>query len=258
MAKVQHGWEHRSMAEVEQLAAASISPRAVLQSPRGGRSAIVSPRSAVHHNSPRDGHLPRSRVPIYPTAGHAAIPMSPPPKRRSVTHGFPAGPADHSSTVPNSHRARQPALGPPAEFGGQKHERRVSFGQYHSHYIPVASSNREPASPSSQPPSTPKGSRRPASIRTSTQTAQAEQDAMDALLLMGSPSNGGQFPRSSQQSSGQPSPRNARFAAVVGPRQALQYRSDSSESVSRSSEGALSSAGFGDQEQGRNQIEAGS
>ena len=65
---------------------------------------------------------------------------------------------------------------------------------------------------------------------------------MDALMLMGSPTNGGQFPRGSQQSSGQTSPLRTPVAKASRPNQALEYRSDSSDSIIRSSESGCSSA----------------
>lgn len=94
---------------------------------------------------------------------------------------------------------------------------------------------------------------RPNTLRTKTQTQQAEQDAMDALMLMGSPNNQN-FPqnRSSQQSSALPSPLRTEF-----PRSARAWakRSESNESslsamsqessASRVSGGAGAGAGAG-------------
>jgi len=105
-------------------------------------------------------------------------------------------------------------------------------------------------------PTTPKSSRKPAAIRTSTQTARDEQDAMAALLLMGSPSNGGHFPKGSQHSSGSLSPPQAHSVANSTPRQALKYRSESYDSTSRSSEGAPSRADSVDRRAILDQIEA--
>jgi hypothetical protein len=126
MVKVQHGWEHRNINEVEQLAAA------------------LHPRMAA---SP-----PASSVPIDI--------RSPPSKRRS-------GAGTVSWSLPDSS---------PATF------RRPSV-----------------SSPPAQVPSTPKS--RPPPVRTTMPTQQAEQDAMDALMLMGgSPGKGA---KSLSQSSSQ-------------------------------------------------------
>jgi hypothetical protein len=126
MVKVQHGWEHRNINEVEQLAAA------------------LHPRMAAS-----------------PPAYSAPIDIrSPPPKRRS-------GAGTVSWSLPDSS---------PATF------RRPSV-----------------SSPPAQIPSTPKS--RPPPVRTTMPTQQAEQDAMDALMLMGgSPGKGA---KSLSQSSSQ-------------------------------------------------------
>lgn len=140
MAKVQHGWEHRNINEVEQLAAA-LHPRPVASPPSS--SAPVDIRS-------------------------------PPSKRRSASGVV-------SWSLPDS----GVGLGPPVNGSSQN-----SNGFKH----PSASS------PSSQIPSTPKS--RPPPLQVNMPTQQAEQDAMDALMLMGgSPGNGGKFALSQSSSS---------------------------------------------------------
>lgn len=125
MVKVQHGWEHRNINEVEQLAAA------------------LHPRTAA---SP-----PASTLPIDI--------RSPPSKRRS-------GAGTVSWSLPDSS---------PAVNGSSQNN--------HLFRRPSASS------PPAQVPSTPKP--RPPPVRSTMPTQQAEQDAMDALMLMGgSPGKG--------------------------------------------------------------------
>ena len=230
MAKVQNGWEHRSMAEVEQLAA-RLSPRTTISSPHDGR-AQVSPRYATTTSRPHIDALPRARLPMNEPCQNinsasrqnsaADQPMSPPSKRRSVTYG------------------NDIALAPPAEIGTSFAHRRTSS----SHRFAPPFPSRVATSPRQQghQPSTPKSVRRLERVRTETQTAQDEQDAMDGLMLMGSPSNGGRFPSyhdlGSQTSSTLQSPRHT----ATRPTQALQYRTHSNESVSRASDGQMSSA----------------
>ncbi|KAK6004364.1 hypothetical protein QM012_008226 [Aureobasidium pullulans] len=138
MVKVQHGWEHRNINEVERLAAA------------------MHPRMAAS-----------------PTASSAPIDIrSPPSKRRSgagmVTWSLPDSSPAMNSLSHNTHTFRRPSV----------------------------------SSPPAQVPSTPKS--RPPPVRSTMPTQQAEQDAMDALLLMGgSPGNGGKFPASQASSSQQ-------------------------------------------------------
>ncbi|KAG9980225.1 hypothetical protein KCU98_g8292, partial [Aureobasidium melanogenum] len=138
MVKVQHGWEHRNINEVERLAAA------------------MHPRMAAS-----------------PTASSAPIDIrSPPSKRRSgtgmVTWSLPDSSPAMNGHSQNAHLFRRPSA----------------------------------SSPSAQVPSTPKS--RPPPVRSTMPTQQAEQDAMDALMLMGgSPGNGGKFPASQSSSSQQ-------------------------------------------------------
>lgn len=143
MAKVQHGWEHRNINEVEQLAAA------------------LPPRTAAS-----------------PASSSAPIDIrSPPAKRRSASGAV-------SWSLPESH----PVLAPPVT---------LSISQN-------SNPSRRPvlSSPPTHVPSTPKS--RPTPIHSAVPTQQAEQDAMDALMLMGgSPGNAGKFPPLSQSSSSQ-------------------------------------------------------
>ncbi|CAD0090028.1 unnamed protein product, partial [Aureobasidium vineae] len=138
MVKVQHGWEHRNINEVEQLAAA------------------LNPRMAAS-----------------PPASSAPIDIrSPPSKRRSgagmVTWSLSDSSPGMNGLSQNSHIFRRPSA----------------------------------SSPPAQVPSTPKS--RPPPVRSTMPTQQAEQDAMDALMLMGgSPGNGGKFPASQSSSSQQ-------------------------------------------------------
>ncbi|KAH0379586.1 hypothetical protein KCU89_g17729, partial [Aureobasidium melanogenum] len=138
MVKVQHGWEHRNINEVERLAAA------------------MHPRMAAS-----------------PTTSSAPIDIrSPPSKRRSgagmVTWSLPDSSPAMNGSSQNAHTFRRPSA----------------------------------SSPPAQVPSTPKS--RPPPVRSTMPTQQAEQDAMDALMLMGgSPGNGGKFPASQSSSSQQ-------------------------------------------------------
>ncbi|KAH0006443.1 hypothetical protein KCU78_g12307, partial [Aureobasidium melanogenum] len=138
MVKVQHGWEHRNINEVERLAAA------------------MHPRMAAS-----------------PTTSNAPIDIrSPPSKRRSgagmVTWSLPDSSPAMNGSSQNAHTFRRPSA----------------------------------SSPPAQVPSTPKS--RPPPVRSTMPTQQAEQDAMDALMLMGgSPGNGGKFPASQSSSSQQ-------------------------------------------------------
>ncbi|KAG8625973.1 hypothetical protein KVT40_006374 [Elsinoe batatas] len=226
MTKVQHGWEHHNIDQVERLAAAAaISPRTVISPRQYGRGIHASPRAAGFparilvdqippHSAPyHDGQI-KSAPLMRPRGDRASSDesMSPPTKRR----------IGHDSVVsPMGRTALAPAADLPVPASPHRqHARHGSQGQ------------NIPSSPSQRVPTTPK-SYRPATIRTQTQTKAAEQEAMDALLLMGSPSNGA-FPRGSQQSSAAQSPNRRNFAPSA-PRQALQYRSESNDSITSGS-----------------------
>ena len=138
MVKVQHGWEHRNINEVERLAAA----------------------------------LP-PRIAASPPASTAPIDIrSPPSKRRSgagtVSWSLPDSSPIVNGSSQNNHLFRRPSA----------------------------------SSPPAQVPSTPKP--RLPRVRSTMPTQQAEQDAMDALMLMGgSPGKAGKF---ASQSSSQQTP----------------------------------------------------
>ncbi|TKX27296.1 hypothetical protein C1H76_0420 [Elsinoe australis] len=228
MTKVQHGWEHHNIDQVERLAAAAaISPRTIISPREYSRAMHASPRSAGFPSRILVDQMPHYKVPyqvdqiksaplIHSRAERASSDesMSPPTKRRMA----------HDSVVSPSGRTNPlGGLAPAADLAAptspyRQHARRGSAPRNDS----IASS------PTQRVPTTPK-SNRPATIRTQTQTAHAEQEAMDALLLMGSPSNGA-FPRGSQQSSAAQSPQRRNFAPAA-PRQALQYRSESNDSI---------------------------
>lgn len=244
MAKVQHGWEHRSIDEVEQLAA-GLSPRTVTAaSPNHANRELVSPRAAIYAAQRQTGltaNMPARS--LFQESNHAAhsvhvadTSMSPPSKRRSGTY----------QSMSLSKPVSQLALAPSASIGSHSTPRKMT-----GHRPPPIVSTGNASGLSTTPPnyhthtpSTPKSANRPGTLRTKTQTAQAEQEAMHALMLMGSPGNGGRFPdaqrRESQHSSALASPMHSTF----GPRQALQYRSDSNDSIpSSSGDSRVSSTG---------------
>ena len=168
MVKVQHGWEHRNINEVEKLAAA-LHP-----------SMAASP--------------PASSAPIDI--------RSPPSKRRSgsgvVSWSLPdSGSGLHASSQ-SSNTFRRPSASSPVHI-----------------------------------PSTPKS--RPAPVRSIMPTQQAEQDAMDALMLMGgSPGNGGKFPPSQSSSQNALHPQTQNWHSQGSAKSLSRRRSDSPTAIDRS------------------------
>lgn len=223
MAKVQHGWEHKNIAEVEQLAAQKIAPN------RHSMSHVdysKRPVSAGLSNG-------TARMSMYEAYSHGALDgtTSPPSKRRSGTFAsFVPSPRQHTlgSGMP-------PHLQPPADI-------RPTTANSRTYYYSAPSNQNGNYSSAMSPPRTPISGnpRRPPTIRTDTQTAEAERDALQALFQLGSPRTSSQISRqtnnasqASQASSVQASPLRAEYAT---PRKVTFARSESSNSGRTSSE----------------------
>ncbi|EMC96630.1 hypothetical protein BAUCODRAFT_122613 [Baudoinia panamericana UAMH 10762] len=163
MAKVQNGWEHKTIVEVEQLAAHKVSPN------RHSMSHVdygMRPLSAGLSNG-------TARLSMYESYGPPQTDgiASPPSKRRSGTY---------DTLLSSSGYAPAPHLQPAADI------RPMSSSQS---YYSAPSRHHGPYSSAMSPPQTPINGapRRPPTIRTDTQTAEAERDALQALFQLGSP-----------------------------------------------------------------------
>ncbi|WPG97872.1 Hypothetical protein R9X50_00065400 [Acrodontium crateriforme] len=172
MAKVQNGWEQKSFAEVEQLAA----HKAFLTSKRNSISQLD------YNDRPVSSGLSSgaARMSMHETSSNGAYDglTSPPSKRHSGAY------ASYMTSPPQPHPSnftRAPRLQPPADIHA------VDLNKRRSPMSPPNQSSGYPGSMS--PPRTPMNnvSRRPATIRTDTQTAEAERDALQALFQLGSP-----------------------------------------------------------------------
>lgn len=204
MTKVQNGWEHKSFSEVERLTAQKAANRHSMShldhSRRPMSSGLANGTARLsmyepHHISNLDGAL------------------SPPSNRLSGSYAaFVPTKAPHITST-------TPRLQPAADI-------RPTNG-YRSHpYAPQLQRARHNSAMS--PPRTPIGhqARRPHPIRTDTQTAEAEREALQALFQLGSP-HGSQIPRAhttSRNSSSRASPPNMETST---PRRVTFARSDS-------------------------------
>jgi hypothetical protein len=216
MAKVQHGWEHKSIGEVEQLATRKTSTH------RHSISLVGRPtsRHGFGQSAPQYFiHEP------YGSATHDST-TSPPSKRHSNSHV--------------SHR-RGLSLGQSIQLQPAADIRPTTGSRMHYYPPPPlkhASSMSPPRTPAQRQP------RRPPTIRTETQTAEAERDALQALFQLGSPRTAqgtSFFPAASQSTSAQTSPLRSEFPT---PRRVAFARSDSDNSSMRpsSSESSLQEA----------------
>lgn len=214
MTKVQHGWEHKTLFEVEQLAAQNTLPN------RHSMSHVDYGKRPVSSGLSNG----TSRLSMNGMSSLDAA-VSPPSKRHS---GSSASVGQVFAKQPYGYNP-SPRLQPAPEIrptNGYHFSPSVQSATYNSAMSP-------PRTPNNQP-------RRPQAIRTDTQTAEAERDALQALFQLGSP-HASQLSRNqnaSQASSSQASPMRAEF---LPPRRVTFARSESAESSARpsSSEGSV-------------------
>jgi hypothetical protein len=218
MTKVQNGWEHKSFSEVERLTAQKAANRHSMSHMDYSRRPVSSGLS--------NGTSRLSMFEPHYTAPNLEGAFSPPSKRASGSYTtFAPTKAPHTT-------ATTPRLQPAPDI-------RPMSG-YRSHPYAQPSLQRARHNGAMSPPRTPvtQEPRRPQPIRTDTQTAEAERDALVALFQLGSP-HGSQIPRAqttSRASSSQTSPLRTEFAT---PRQAPSARSNSADSVHQSRQEAL-------------------
>lgn len=195
MAKVQNGWEHKSIGEVEHLASQKMFP---------GRYSMSHVENA---SRPSGFGLSNgmARVPAYaPYVPPLADTVdSPPSKRHSAAYGNFTSGSQCQATL----SASVPRLQPPADI-------RPGQGIRPTRTPPMSSTSTHTSAMS--PPRTPVNNynaRRPPTVRTDTQTAEAERDALQALTQLGSPHNSQVSHRhnASQASSSQASPLRSEF-----------------------------------------------
>lgn len=220
MTKVQNGWENKSFSEVERLTAQKVANRHSMSHMDYSRRPVSSGLS--------NG---TSRLSMYEPHNSNNVPnlegaFSPPSKRFSGSYTtFAPTKAPHTT-------ATTPRLQPAPDI-------RPMSG-YRSHPYAQSSLQRARHNSAMSPPRTPvtQQPRRPHPIRTDTQTAEAEREALVALFQLGSP-HGSQIPRAqttSRASSSQTSPLRTEFAT---PRQGPLARSNSADSVHQSRQESL-------------------
>ncbi|KAK0985547.1 hypothetical protein LTR91_005931 [Friedmanniomyces endolithicus] len=176
MAKVQHGWEHKNIAEVEQLAAQKMSPNRHSMSHLDERQ---RPMSAGLSNG-------TARLSMYESYRPSMLDgtTSPPSKRRSGTYSsFLASPQQQPG--PRTAWNNAPHLQPPADI-------RPGAPTIQQTYYSTAPPIHNAAQTAMSPPRTPVNGHhssrtRPPTIRTGIEQAEAERDALQALFQLGSP-----------------------------------------------------------------------
>jgi hypothetical protein len=213
MTKVQNGWEHKPFSEVERLAAQKAANRHSMSHLDYNRRPLSSGLS--------NG---TARLSMYEPQTSAAMEgaASPPSKRLpgSYTTFAPTRAPHLSGAIPRLQPA--PDIRPSNGYRSHPYAPPVQRVRHNSAMSP-------PRTPISQQP------RRPHPIRTDTQTAEAEREALQALFQLGSPhaSQISHARTTSRASSSQASPLRAEFAT---PRRVTFARSHSAESMSDASD----------------------
>lgn len=205
MTKVQNGWEHKSFSEVERLTAQKAANR-------------HSMSHLDHSRRPMSSGLANgtARLSMYEShhVSHLDGAHSPPSKRLSGTYTtFAPTRAPHTTaTTPRLQPA--PDIRPTNGYRSHPYAQQLQRARHNNGMSP-------PRTPITQQP------RRPHPIRTDTQTAEAEREALQALFQLGSP-HGSQIPRAQTTSRGasssQLSPPRAESST---PRRVTFARSDS-------------------------------
>ncbi|CZT19971.1 uncharacterized protein RCC_05828 [Ramularia collo-cygni] len=205
--KVQHGWEHKSLNEVEHLAARA----------RNNRASMTQVESRPNTSRLSNGAANLSMYDrIYNTGAQDV--SAPPSKRHSGTYHM---------QYSQPQQPYQPSLQPALDIRpGSSQQSHIQFsssqpGGYNS------TAMSPPRTPSSDHP------RRPPTIRTETQTKAAEQEALQALWQLGSPHNS-QHPPQSSTSSQQASPLKTPMDLSATPRRVTFARSESNSSTASS------------------------
>jgi hypothetical protein len=207
MAKVQHGWEHKTIGEVEQLATRKTSTH------RHSVSLVGRPPS---RNGLSYGPPPFFDLESYGNAKLGGT-ISPPSKRHSNSHALHRRGLSLGQSI---------QLQPAADI-------RPTTSSHMQYYPPPPIKQASSMSPPRTP--LPRQPRRPPTIRTETQTAEAERDALQALFQLGSPRTAQGMPHfhnASQTTSAQTSPLRSEFPT---PRRVAFARSDSDNSSMRPS-----------------------
>ncbi|PIB00211.1 hypothetical protein CB0940_03643 [Cercospora beticola] len=227
MAKVQNGWEHKSLAEVEQLAAQRHRSRTSV--------------SQIDQQRPGTSGLSNgaSRLSMYDQYGRTMLDMTeaPPSKRTSGNYSQYQAQLQSQLQQHQQHFASQsttPRLQPAPDIRPTSSQRGGAYSG------PILQPLPQHVSNAMSPPRTPISAtspQRPPTIRTQTQTAEAEREALQALFQLGSPhtSVGPHIPRTgtatTNSSQSQMSP--ARQPDLT-PRHATFVRSESASTSSSS------------------------
>jgi hypothetical protein len=204
MTKVQNGWEHKSFLEVERLTAQKAANRHSMSHLDHSRRPMSS---GLTNGTARLSMYEPHYVPNLDVA------LNQPSKRTSGSYTTFAPTKAPYTTATTPRLQPAPEIRPTNGYRSHPYAQQLQRTRHSNGMSP-------PRTPLTQQP------RRPHPIRTDTQTAEAEREALQALFQLGSP-HGSQIPRAqntSRASSSQTSPLRAEAAT---PRRVTFARSDS-------------------------------
>lgn len=169
MVKVQHGWEHHSLDELEKATSQPCTPMIpstpVTETPVRRRQSVYSETSERYFNSPNMQTSPQP----FPQAFHP---------QASARHGFQYYPTPAMTAATNG-----PSLAPAAPISPARPGRRSIT----SRVPPNLTTSRIPYNASGQPTTPTSNPVRQGILRMPSQ--QAEKDALETLMFMSSPNN---------------------------------------------------------------------
>ncbi|MCJ1370380.1 hypothetical protein MMC20_001593 [Loxospora ochrophaea] len=216
MLKVQNGWQSRTIDEVESLASQQTSPvstvspsRRIYDSPRINMLNHQRDRAGFAQSSERTTAAPSQRSTYAPqtnngnpayhsnTTSPTFSPSPNPPSRtyESFWAETSAGPSHSQPQTQTSPTRSGPFLGPPADIYPRNSHR---SNPHHTQPLRLHTNDlsSHPKTFNTSLPSTPpsRGHNLSASMRTPSQKAAMEQDAIETLMFMSSPGNSGYHP----------------------------------------------------------------
>lgn len=233
MLKVNNGWQRNNIDQIEQFASQKASPTSATFPESIYRRAYASPRSAAPSiirgvssgSSDSDSYLGSPNTGTF-TPAHGSIvhfgakTSSPQTKSWSTrpfsqnAHGKAAASGVMAAHSNLAAATSNPILAPPADISPPSRNRRTEM-------------SRKPLSPAQikhlpnlMGPRTPVQNPRATLIRTPTEQARAEKDALDTLMFMSSPGNSANYGHTRHGSRGQSSP----FGTKVGKAVAFEGR----------------------------------
>ncbi|KAL9095244.1 MAG: hypothetical protein Q9165_002500 [Trypethelium subeluteriae] len=236
MLKVNNGWQKSNLNQIEQLTSQKASPTSATFRENVSRLGYHSPRSVAPNvmrrvsgdSSDSDSYVGSPNIdnftPVSDSRARFVGEASSPPQPNSwSSRSFPQNPYGKPAAAPGVIAAHsnlaaatsKPVLAPPVDIAPASRARRLETSSYRPPSLPGHQYNHK-QSPGLHGPQTPNQNPRATLIRTPTEQARAEKEALDTLMFMSSPGNSAYYAHTSHSSRGQPSPMGTEVRRTVG------------------------------------------